>query len=107
MLPVYCRASGFTGITTTCLAQHFTAQKNSNFEPKDVVHEWVEKRINCMSYGLNLGWEGPIGDYIGFWGAIKGHIANLVQDSYRELGRKNRGRKNRRARVRFAPYRTT
>ena len=21
-----------------------------------------------MSYGLNLGWEGPIDDYTGFWG---------------------------------------
>ena len=21
-----------------------------------------------MSYGLNLGWGGPIGDYVGFWG---------------------------------------
>ena len=30
-----------------------------------------------MSYGLNLGWAGPIGDYIGFWGGpIKGYIKN-------------------------------
>ena len=25
-----------------------------------------------MSYGLNLGWGGPIGDYIGFWGDYVG-----------------------------------
>ena len=30
-----------------------------------------------MSYGLNLGWGGPIGDYIEFWGGpIKGDITN-------------------------------
>ena len=23
-----------------------------------------------MSYGPNLGWGGPIGDYIGFWGGL-------------------------------------
>ena len=35
-----------------------------------------------VSYGLNSGWGGPIGDYIGFWGGpIKGYIANLVQGS--------------------------
>ena len=36
-----------------------------------------------MSYGLNLGWGGPIGDYVGFWGRpIKGYTTNLVQGSY-------------------------
>ena len=31
-----------------------------------------------MSYGLNLGWGGPIGDYIGFWkGPIKGCTTNF------------------------------
>ena len=42
-----------------------------------------------MGYGLNLGWGGPMVDYIGFWaGPIKGCITNLVQGSYRggELG---------------------
>ena len=33
-----------------------------------------------MSYGLNLCWEGPIGEHIGFWGGpIKGYTTNLVQ----------------------------
>ena len=28
-----------------------------------------------MIYGLNLGWGGPIGDYIGFWGYLfEGYI---------------------------------
>ena len=36
-----------------------------------------------MSYGLNLGWGGPIGDYIGFWGGpIKEYTTNLVQGSH-------------------------
>ena len=36
-----------------------------------------------MSYGLNLGWGGPIGDYIGSWlGPIKGYPTNLIQGSY-------------------------
>ena len=36
-----------------------------------------------MSYGLNLGWGGPIGDYIGFWGGpIKRYTTKLVQGSY-------------------------
>ena len=37
-----------------------------------------------MSYGLNVGWGGPIEDYIGFWGGgpIKGYTTNLVQGSY-------------------------
>ena len=40
-----------------------------------------------MSYGLNLGWGGPIGDYIEFWGGpIKGDTTNLVQGSYRVQG---------------------
>ena len=31
-----------------------------------------------MSYRLNLGWGGPIGNYIGFWGGpIKGDIAHV------------------------------
>ena len=39
-----------------------------------------------MSYGLNLGWGGIIGDYIRFWGGpIKGYTTNLVQGSY-EVG---------------------
>ena len=38
-----------------------------------------------MSYGLNLGWGGPSGGYIGFWGGpIKGYATNLVQGSYKE-----------------------
>ena len=37
-----------------------------------------------MRYGQNLGWGGPIGEYIGFWGGpIKGNTTNLVQGSYR------------------------
>ena len=41
-----------------------------------------------MSYGLNLGWGGPIGDYIGFWGGpIQGHTTNFVQSSYKGLYR--------------------
>ena len=33
-----------------------------------------------MRYGLNLGWGGPIGDYIGFWGRpSKGNTTHLVQ----------------------------
>ena len=36
-----------------------------------------------MGYGLNLGWGGPIVDYLGFWvGPIKGYTTNLVQGSY-------------------------
>ena len=36
-----------------------------------------------MSCALNLGWGGPIGDYIGFWGGTsKGYTTNLVQGSY-------------------------
>ena len=36
-----------------------------------------------MSYGLNLGWGGPIGDYIGFRGGpIKGCTTNFIQVSY-------------------------
>ena len=39
-----------------------------------------------VSYGLNLGWGGCIGDYIGFYGGpIKGYAANLVQGSCRPL----------------------
>ena len=35
-------------------------------------------------YGLNFGWGGPIGDYIGCWcGPIKGNTISLVQGSYR------------------------
>ena len=35
-----------------------------------------------MSYGLNFGRGGPIGDYIGFWGGpSKGYTTNLVQGS--------------------------
>ena len=35
-----------------------------------------------MSYGLNLGWGGPIGNYIGFWGGpIEGCTTSLVQGS--------------------------
>ena len=30
-----------------------------------------------MSYGRKLGWEGPIGNYIGFWGPVKGYTTNL------------------------------
>ena len=37
-----------------------------------------------MSYELDLGWGGSIGDYVGFWGgAIKGYTTNLVQGSYK------------------------
>ena len=40
-----------------------------------------------LSYGLNLGWGGPIRDYIGFWGGpMKGYSTNLVQGSFRALG---------------------
>ena len=42
-----------------------------------------------MSYGLNLGWEGPIGDYIGFGGDLLrdiGYPTSLVQGSYRVQG---------------------
>ena len=36
-----------------------------------------------MSYGLNLGWGGPIGDYIGFWwGPIKGIYHKFSLGSY-------------------------
>ena len=36
-----------------------------------------------MSYGLNLGWGGPIGDYIGFWGgSIKEYTTNAIQGLY-------------------------
>ena len=36
-----------------------------------------------LGYGLNLGWRGPIIDYIGFWrGPMKGYTTNLVQGSY-------------------------
>ena len=39
-----------------------------------------------MSYGLNLGWGGPIGDYKGFWGGpIKGYTTNLVHSNDRLL----------------------
>ena len=32
-----------------------------------------------MSYGLNLGWGGPLGDYIGFFGGpIKGYTTGLI-----------------------------
>ena len=35
-----------------------------------------------VSYGINLGWGGPTGDYIGFWaGPSKGYTTNLVQGS--------------------------
>ena len=38
-----------------------------------------------MSYGLNLGWGGPIGDYIAFWGGpMKVYATNLVPGSYGE-----------------------
>ena len=51
-----------------------------------------------MSYGLNFGWEGPIGfrlggpigQYMGFWGGpIKAYITNLVQGSYELLSKLN------------------
>ena len=36
-----------------------------------------------MSYALNLGWGGPIGDDIGFWGGpVKGYTVNSVWGSY-------------------------
>ena len=36
-----------------------------------------------MSYGLDLGWGGPIGDYVVFWGRpIEGSTTNIVQGSY-------------------------
>ena len=35
-----------------------------------------------VSYGLHLGWGGPVGDfYIGFCGGLKGYTTNLVQGS--------------------------
>ena len=34
-----------------------------------------------MSYGLNLGWGGPIGDYIGFWGGT--FLRDILQISSR------------------------
>ena len=41
-----------------------------------------------MSYGLNLGWGGPIMEYIGFWGGpTRGYTTNLVQGSYKGLAR--------------------
>ena len=41
-----------------------------------------------MSYGLNSGWGGRIGEHIGCWGGpIKGYTTNLVQDSHGLAGR--------------------
>ena len=38
-----------------------------------------------MSYEVNLGWGGPIEDYIGFSGGpIKGYTTSLVQGSNRD-----------------------
>ena len=37
------------------------------------LHFSVPKDLDHMSYGLNLGWGGTIGDYTGFWG-------NLLRD---------------------------
>ena len=38
--------------------------------------------IAHMSYGRNLGWGGPIMEYIGFWGGpTRGYTTNLVQGS--------------------------
>ena len=38
-----------------------------------------------MSYGLNLGWGGPLGDYTGFWeGPIEGYY-KLVQGPCRDF----------------------
>ena len=42
-----------------------------------------------MSDGLNLGWGGPIGDYIGFGGGpIKGYTTSRIQGSYRVINPK-------------------
>ena len=43
---------------------------------------------NYMSYGLNLGWGGPIADYIGFWGdLLRGilqiqSVAHITRDTF-------------------------
>ena len=41
-----------------------------------------QARPEDVSYGLNSGWEGLVGDYIGFWGEpMKGYATTLVQGS--------------------------
>ena len=46
-------------------------------------HNHHYKYSPCMSYGLNLGWGGPIGEYIRFWGDLLRDILQiLVQGSY-------------------------
>ena len=37
------------------------------------------KQVHDASYGLNFGLGGPMGEYLAFWGPIKGNAANLVQ----------------------------
>ena len=37
------------------------------------------RSLDYVSYGLDLGWGAPIGDYIGSWaGPIQGYTTNLV-----------------------------
>ena len=67
------RCSCHSSRATTCsmvLTQHYTGL-NPTAAPAETVYIF---RGAYMSYGLNLGWGGPIGDYIGFWGGpIKGY----------------------------------
>ena len=69
--------------TETRLRRGVEAWRQSN-GVKVLDHCFGASRLRAsMSYGLNLGWSGPIGDYIGFWGGpIKGYTTNLVQGFY-------------------------
>ena len=45
-----------------------------------------------MSYGLNLGWGGPLGDYIGFWrGTSSGIYYKFSQGAHVVTGGSNFG----------------
>ena len=64
------------GFRVLCCGQRERGS-NGEAEGSRLSHENLGKH---MSYGLNLGWWGSIGDDIGFGGApIKGYIASLVQ----------------------------